>query len=120
MNYVDLKKLILFIYDSKDINANLNLDSGCTVETDDQKPLVKVINYILNFLQQITDMPLEIGLELHSKESVLNLLAYTEKTDIPEPSPNIAEALKQYGAAYETQPKPGKYFQFTIRFKKSL
>jgi len=118
MNYVDLKKLILLIYDSKDINANLNLDEGCRIETGDQKTLVKVINYILNFLKQITSVPLEIGLELHSNESVLNFLAYSEKTKVPEISPNIGEALKQYNAIYATQNEMGKYFQFTIRFKK--
>ena len=32
----------------KDIEANLILDEGCTFETDDPKPLVKIINYVSN------------------------------------------------------------------------
>ena len=58
MRQIDLKRLIQLIYDSKDIQANLNLDEGCILKYDDQNTLVKVINYFLNFLIRLTDQPL--------------------------------------------------------------
>jgi hypothetical protein len=45
---VDLKSLLFMIKENKNIEANLILDEGCLLETEDVKPLVKVINYLLN------------------------------------------------------------------------
>ena len=50
-NTVDLKRLIYMIKDTKNLNANLILDDGCVFDTADPKPLVKVINYIINYLE---------------------------------------------------------------------
>ena len=48
-NRVDLKQLIMLIKDNKNFEANLILDEGCILMTEDPKPLVKVVNYIINY-----------------------------------------------------------------------
>ena len=49
-NQYDLKQLIYLIKDNKDFDANLILDEGCRIETEDPKPLIKPLNYIINYI----------------------------------------------------------------------
>ena len=117
-NTVDLKKLILLIDDSKDINANLNLHEGCVFEAEDHKPLIKVINYFLNYVEALTSIPLEISLELRGDQYLLNFLAYSDKTDLPPLSDKLGDALSMYNAKFDTVHEKGKYFQVKISFSK--
>lgn len=117
-NTVDLKKLILLIDDSKDINANLNLDEGCVFEAEDHKPLIKILNYFLNYLEALTSLPLEISLELRYDQYLMNLLAYSEKIDLPPLSDKLGDALSMYNAKFDAIHEKGKYFQVKISFQK--
>ena len=113
---VDLKRLILLIKENKDFEANLILDEGCVLETADPKPLVKVINYFINYLNQLSDQPLEISLDLRISNNLLSLMVYTDKQDLPDISSGIEDVLKTYKASIEQIHEKGKYIQFKISF----
>lgn len=115
---VDLKQLVLLINDQKEIDVNLNLDEGCVFFSEDTKPLVKVINYAMNFLLQLTDSKLNVSLELRDEIYVLNFIAFTRVEEIPEISPNLGDALKQYSAGYEPIHEKGNYFQLKFTFER--
>jgi hypothetical protein len=118
MKSINLKQLLLLIYDSKDMNANLNLDEGCLITAEEQTTLVKALNYCINYLSQLTERHLEIGLELRGDVFALTLMAITAKEEMPAISENIAAALKMYKADIVTKIEPSKYFQIVITFKK--
>jgi hypothetical protein len=115
-NTIDLKRLIHTIKDAKNFNANLILDEGCVFETSDPKPLVKVINYIINYLNQLAKQPLEISLDLRTTDYLLSLLVYTDQQDLPAISDQLADALKTYRATLDKIHEKGKYIQFKISF----
>ncbi len=58
---LDLRDLMKKIQEQKQMNANLSLEFDCVIETEDPTPLIKVINYIINYLAPLTDKPLEIS-----------------------------------------------------------
>lgn len=116
--FVDLKKLLVLINDNKDVPANLILDEGCTFETEDPKPLIKVLNYLINYLSQLTKQPLEMALDLRSSDYLMSLMAYTDKTDLPAVSDQLDGALKDYNASLEKVHEAGKYLQFKVHFKR--
>jgi predicted transcriptional regulator len=115
-NRVDLKRLILLIKENKDFEANLILDEGCVIETSDPKPLVKVMNYFINYLNQISAQPLEIALDLRNNDNLLSFMVYTDVQALPEVSSEIDEVLKSYRASLEKIHEKGKYVQFKISF----
>jgi hypothetical protein len=115
-NRVDLKRLILLIKENKDFEANLILDEGCVIETPDPKPLIKVINYFINYLNQISAQPLEIALDLRNNDNLLSFMVYTDVQALPDVSSEIDEVLKSYRASLEKIHEKGKYVQFKISF----
>ncbi len=115
-NRVDLKQLIMLIKANKDFEANLILDEGCVLMTDDPKPLVKVLNYLINYLGQQSEKPLEISLDLRSNDHLMSMMVYTDKSDLPEVSSEIDGVLKNYKATLEKIHEAGKYLQFKISF----
>ena len=50
---VDLRDLILMIKEQKQVNANFSLEFDCVIETDNITPLIKVINYAINYINQL-------------------------------------------------------------------
>ncbi len=118
-NSVDLKQLIYLINSKKDMNANLILDEGCIIETEDAKPLIKIINYIVNYLHQLTGKELEIGLDLQSDAYLMNFMAFTDKTDLPEISSNLDDALQIYNAKKEVIFKEGELVRIVLKFSKN-
>lgn len=117
-NQVDLKRLIQLINDQKNLDINLNLDEGCTIEAEDQAPLIKVINYFLNYLNTLSNRTMEISLDLMGNSVLMNMIAFSEAQEIPEPSPNLKDALAAYKAEYEVKHDPGKYVQVKVTFTK--
>jgi hypothetical protein len=116
--FVDLKKLLILINDNKDVPANLILDEGCTFETEDPKPLIKVLNYLINYLNQFASRPLEISLDLRSADYLMSLMVYTDTAEFPPVSDQIGGALQDYRAKLEKVHEPGKYLQFKISFQR--
>ena len=113
---VDLKSLLLMIKDNKEMEANYCLDEGCIIDTADVKPLVKVINYFLNYMMQITDSPVEVGLDLRGSNYLMTFMAYSQLMEFPDVSKQIDEILEQFHAKHEKVENPGKYCQLKIQF----
>jgi len=118
MQRIDLKRLIQLMNDQKNLNANLCLDEGCTVHADDQTALVKVLNYFINYLNQLGDQSIEISLDLLMNSSLLSMITYTKQNPLPQISPNVQTALDGYDAYYETDHSRGVYAQIKIHFKR--
>jgi hypothetical protein len=117
-NRYDLKQLIYLIKDNKDFDANLILDEGCSIATEDPKPLIKSLNYLINYLKQITQQPLEISLDLREKDYLLSLMAYSETAELPAISEQLDEALKSYNANKNVIHEKNKYVQIKLSFTK--
>ena len=113
---IDLKQLLLLIHKNKDFNANFILDEGCIIKSEDPKPLVKVLNYLINYLSPLTQAPLEISVDLRGQDVLLSMMAYTDKSDPESLSDQVAETLNDYNAKIETIHESGKYLQFKISF----
>ena len=115
---LDLRDLMKKIQEQKQMNANLSLEFDCVIETEDPTPLIKVINYIINYLTPLTDKPLEISLNAQMSGVLISFSIFTEQTSFPPLSEQINDALQNYNASYEVKQEEGKYFQIIITFVK--
>ena len=115
---LDLKNLIILIKQEKDLEANLILDEGCQLTVSDPKPLIKILNYVINYLNQVSDKALEIGLDLRDQEYLLNMMAFSPANELPPVSDNLKEALQEFKATYEVKHEKGSYIQFIIKFQR--
>jgi len=118
MQSVDLRDLLMRIKEQKQMNANLTLEFDCIIDTEDVTPLVKVINYCINYVSQLTDQQQEISLNAGMSGITIGFTAFTSKTDLPEISAQVHEALNAYNAVLEQKGDPGKYTQLLIKFRK--
>ncbi len=94
------------------------IDEGCGIDTEDPKPLLKVLNYLINYLKQLTKSPLEISLDLHDKDCLLSLMAYSDAAELPEISEQLDESLKLYNASKKVIHEKDKYIQIKLSFVK--
>jgi len=116
---IDLKQLLYLIKENKaDMQANLILDEGCTISADDPKPLIKIINYLINYLHGLTTHPLEISLDLHADKCTLGLLAFVETKEFPPLSENLQSALQDFNASLEKIHEENRYLLFKVIFNK--
>ena len=115
---LDLRDLMNKIQEQKQMDANLSLEFDCVVETEDPTSLIKVINYIINYLTPLTDKSLEISLNAQMSGILLSFSIFTEQTSFPPLSEQLNDALKAYDAEYEIKKEEGKYFQILIKFAK--
>lgn len=116
----DLRDIILIIKKQKQIDAELSLEFDCYIETDDIKPLVKVINYAINYIRKLSDQSLYISLNAGMRGFTISLTAHTASQEFPAISPKVNEALRSYDAVLEQKSEPGKFVQLTIIFKKEI
>ncbi|MCB0292745.1 MAG: hypothetical protein KDH97_20995 [Calditrichaeota bacterium] len=114
---IDMRDLLLAIHTQKDVEADVCLDFGCHLETDDPRPLIKSINYVINYLNQLTEGQLQVGLNLQAEDFRVSYLALTEAVNIPPLSEKLAEALREYDADVEFVHDPGKYVQVLLVFR---
>ena len=117
-NTIDLKQLLFLIREQKELEINYILDEGCVLETEDAKPLIKVINYFFNYLAQLTQHPLEVSLDLLPETYKLSFLAYCSLETLPDLSDQIQKALDDYNATFKVTHLPDKYVQVNVAFKK--
>ena len=113
---MDLRDLMMMIKEKKEMNANMALEFDCILETDDPAPLIKVINYIINYLTPLTDRPIEISLNAHRSGSMLSFAAFTEAAELPALSDQLEDVLKSYNADLQVTHKEGQYLQIVITF----
>ncbi|MEJ2054015.1 MAG: hypothetical protein P8X42_08855 [Calditrichaceae bacterium] len=117
MQNIDLRDLLMKIKEQKQMNANLTLEFDCIIDTDDVTPLVKVINYCINYISQLTDQQQQISLNANMSGITIGFTAFTSKTDLPEINPQVREMLTPYNAVLEKKGEAGKYTQLLISFK---
>lgn len=117
-NSIDLKQLLFLIREQKELEINYILDEGCVIETEDAKPLIKVLNYFINYLSQLSQVPLEVSLDLLPVTYKLSLLAYSDLETIPDLSDQIQKTLDDYNATFELAHIPDKYVQVNVIFEK--
>lgn len=113
---IDLRKLLLMIQEQKEMNANLSLEFDCMVDSEDPNPLVKVINYVINYLSPLATNAIEISLNMLRDGYMISFAIFTDKTDIPALSDQLDDALKPYNASLEVKQEVGKYIQVIITF----
>jgi hypothetical protein len=118
MDELDLRTLIMMINEKKQLNANLSLEFDCIVQVEDTNMLVKILNYAINYINQLSDQPMQISLNASMKSITAGFTTFTEKTDLPQINPQVSDALKKYEAAIELKHEAGKYAQIIINFYK--
>jgi len=116
MKPINLKQLIQLINDGKDLNTDLCLDEGCFIEAEDPKPLVKVINYVMNYLANLSKEMMSISLDLNGDSVLLNFLVPTTSSELPEINAEVNSVLGAYKASLERKHEAGKYVQIKILF----
>ena len=114
---VDLRNLIMTIDEKKGLNASLALEFECKLEVEDFNTLVKIINYAINYITQLTDQQLQISLNASTRGGyVIAFTASTTKNEFPPISEQVQEALNRYQATIEKKGETGKYIQLLITF----
>ncbi|MEE9119240.1 MAG: hypothetical protein V3U02_11710 [Calditrichia bacterium] len=113
---IDLGNLLSFIIDQKKVNTTVNIGPECKVNAEDPKPLVKIINYLINYLNQITDDTINVSLKTQSNGCLLCFIVSTNHEQLPPLSDNLDEALKPYNAAMRVVFEEGKYAQIILNF----
>ena len=113
---IDLGNLLTFIIDQKKVKTTVDIGPECKVNAKDPKPLVKIINYLINYLIQITDDAINVSLNTQSSGCLLCFIVSTNETKLPPLSDNLDEALKPYNAAMRVVFEEGKYAQIILNF----
>ena len=113
---IEIGNLLKFITENKDIKSHLSIDHNCRVNAQDPKPLIKILNYLINYLNQITKDAINVTLNTQSSGCLLCFIASTDETELPPLSENINEALKPYNAAMRLVFEEGKYVQIILNF----
>ena len=116
---IDLRKLMMMIKEQKQMNANLSLEFDCEIDYDDPTSLVKVFNYLINYLTPLTDKPIEISLNPCREGYMLSFAVFSSLTEVPALSANLNEALQQYNASLDVTHQQGDYLQLIIIFNKA-
>ncbi len=117
-NIVDVKRLLLWINEEKQVGAELCLDLDCKIAAFDHRPLVKVLNHLINYLRSLTDRPLQIGLSAHREYFVISFLAVNVASEIPPLSPGVAEVIGQFGGTLEFASEPGRFARVLLKFQR--
>jgi hypothetical protein len=113
---IDLGNLLNYIFDQKKVDTTLNLGRDCMVNTADPKPLVKIINYLINYLKQITNDTINVSLNTQSSGCLLCFIVSTDLKQLPPLNDNLYDALKPYYAAMRVVFEEGKYAQIILNF----
>lgn len=97
MHRIDLKKLLIQINDEKDLHADLCLDLDCVLPCDDPRPLIRSLNYTINYLRHLSRSPLQIGLSAQEYLFRISFLAHPLNT-FPDPfRQDVIDVLRVYG-----------------------
>ena len=113
---IDLGNLLNYILDQKKVETTLSVGQECKVNSEDPKPLVKIINYLINYLKQITKESINVSLNSQSSGCLLCFIVSTDLKQLPPLSDNLNEALKPYFAAMRVVFEKEKYAQIILNF----
>jgi hypothetical protein len=115
---IDLRNLMIMIKEKKGIDCTLALEFDCKIEVEDLEPLIKVINYCINYIQQLAKQPMQISLYAGFSEHTLVFTAFTDAADFPAISENVSEALIAYNTTVNFDGEAGKFAQIKLTFHK--
>jgi len=115
---IDLRNLMLMIKEKKGVECTLALEFDCKIEVENIEPLIKVINYAINYISQIANQPMQISLYAGFSEHTLVFTAFTAATEFPPISENVSEALVPYQATIGFDGEAGKFAQIKLTFNK--
>ncbi|NUM81611.1 hypothetical protein HUU42_12470 [bacterium] len=116
---INLKQLILLIQEHKNLSAHFCLDVGCVLPQADPKPLLKMINYCINYLRQLGNDDMQIDLDTHRWGYLLVLIIPTKLSELPPFNPEIHEQLKPFSATCSLLIEPSSYAKIEIKFHQS-
>jgi hypothetical protein len=117
---LDLRDAIKMIADSKpEGTVGLSLEFDCKIEAEDPKPLIKVLNYLINFLKQgAPDGDLvQISLNASGDGLLLNFAATTTLAEKPALNSQIPDVLKDYDASIQYDFTPSKFAMILVTFE---
>jgi hypothetical protein len=114
---IDLRDLIMSIKEQKQLDANLSLEFDCRLDVEDYKPLVKVINYAINYVHQLQNQPMQISLNAGGDGYMLGFTAFTDHAEFPSLSEQAVEACSAYQATLKQSGEAGKYVKILMTFK---
>ena len=118
MQEVDLRDLMMTIQEKKQMHANLELEFDCVITVEDITPLVKVINYALNYVTQLSDQQMQISVNATMSNITIGITTFTDKETLPPINQQAQDMLKPYSASMELKSEAGKYAQLLIVFTK--
>lgn len=113
---INLRELILLIKQNKIFDSHLCLDHGCSIEGDDAKPLIKVVNYIINYMKEAGPGEIQIDLDSHHSKHQLVFIVHTDKRILPTPNDQLQPILKTYKGKIEWIFEPAKYAKCQLIF----
>lgn len=116
---IDLRKLMLMIKENKEMDANLSLEFDCEIDYDDPEPLIKVINYLINYLTPLTDKTIEISLNACREGYMLSFAVFSALAELPALSDKLDDALQIYNASLKVTHQQEEYLQLIISFNSS-
>lgn len=115
MPAIDLKKLLLLINDEKDLQADLCLDLNCSLVTDDPRPFIRSVNYIINYLRSLSTATLHIGLSAQKDVFIISFLVHPLDKTAKEFRPDVANVMEAYGLMVDVDVRPGAFAKVVIR-----
>jgi len=113
---IDLGNLLKFVVENKNIKTDLKVDRNCTIAADDPKPLVKIFNYLLNYLKLYSKDVIDINLKGQSNGCLLCFIISTDTKKLPPVSDKLNEALRTFNASMRIVFEKGMYVQILIYF----
>jgi hypothetical protein len=116
---IDLRELMKMIKEKKGMDATLAMEFDCKIEIEDIEPLIKVINYAINFISQLAEQPMQISLYAGNKVHTLVFTTFTSQSEFPPLSENASQALEPYQATISFDSEPGKFAQIKLAFPRA-
>jgi hypothetical protein len=113
---IDLENLLKFVVENKNIKAELKTDKACAVPANDPKPLIKVFNYILNYLKSNSKDIIDINLKGQSRGCLLCFIISTDAKELAPISDKLQDVLRNYNATMRVVFESGMYVQVLIYF----
>jgi hypothetical protein len=113
---IGLGSLLKFVVENKNIKSNLNIDRDCSIRADNPKPLIKILNYFINYLKQNSVDAIDITLKGQSGGCLLCFIISTDIQQLPPLSEKLDEALSALNAAMRIVFEKGKYVQILVYF----